>query len=81
MECEVCSKLQSELRRESSIETRAILHQWLRSTGGSRDREESDTDVQTTISASRKRQMQIASSLRRHKDEEHSEALVEMVHA
>ena len=81
MECEVCSKLQSELRRESAIETRAILNQWLRSSSGSRDSAEPDIDVESTVAASRKRQMHIASSLRKHKHEVHSEALAEVANA
>jgi len=69
MTCAVCLNLQNELQRESEIETRAILRQRSHWTAGPKS---SDPTVETEIHASRKRQMAIATSLDRHRNEQHT---------
>ena len=78
MTCEVCLNLQNQLQRESEIETRAILRQRSRWTGGTLL---SGPEVDAEIQASRKRQMAIATSLGRHRSEQHSPAYAQVVNA
>ncbi len=74
MTCEVCLNLQDQLQRESEIETRAILRQRSRWTSV-------NANIDTEIQASRKRQMAIATSLDRHRSQQHQPALAQAANA
>ena len=81
MTCEVCLNLQNQLQRESEIETRAILRQRSRWTSVNFKSESSDPKIDAEIQASRKRQMAIATSLGRHRSEEHALAYAQAANA
>jgi hypothetical protein len=75
MDCDVCSQLHNDFQRESEIEARAILEHRSRWAKSGEPAPQSPTpETEAIIESSRKRQMQIAEALNRHRNEQHSAA-------